>query len=274
MHSIPSSVPSQDPSPERCSLDRSLGHLRTSPPTRLDSIGTIQQPKLRTSCVVGWLRKPGRCIPVSCGRWECEKCNREKGKKAWARIQNSPAIRFTRLLTLPFQITATRGWKEAIADSGKVLNAFLTSLRRVIPGFQYLWVREVGRKSNMVHFHMLLDRYLPKSLLSRLWARAGGGYIVDIGLIRSTASYVLKYLAKSPSLPLEVTIALRGLRRYSCARGLLLPPISSMLWQGCTFSRVFPPLALRAKVVAVLDGVYYYIEEGGEGGHIRQGDSG
>jgi hypothetical protein len=230
-----------------------------SSPPRLDYIGTIQH---APCCVVGWIRKPGRCIPVGCGRWECSRCCQEKGKKAWARIKHSEAGTYSRLMTLPFYVGPNRSWQEALHESGNTLNRFFVGLKRVCHGLRYVWVREIGKKSNMVHFHVLVSRYLPKSLLSRLWASAGGGSVVDIHLIRSSSSYVVKYLAKSPSLPLEVTIALRGLRRYSSSRGLLAPKLSSLLWQGATFSKVFPPLALQTKVLCVVDGIYFYKEGG------------
>ena len=114
----------------------------------------------------------------------------------------------------------------------------------------------------MVHFHVLVDRYLPKTLLSRLWARAGGGSVVDIGMIRSSANYVLKYLAKSPDYSREVEVALFGKRRYSASRGLLLRITPSASWIGATYSAVFPALAKQARVLCVVDGVYYYQEDG------------
>jgi hypothetical protein len=230
-------------------------------PTRLDYIGTFQQPTNSRRCrVVGWLRKPGKCIPVYCGRWDCPNCARQKGKKAWMRIKNSPAGEFQRLLTLPFYVGSTRTWQEAIGTSGRTLNAFFVSLRRIFPGFRYVWVREVGKKNNMVHFHVLVDRFLPKTLLSRLWARAGGGYIVDVGQIRTSPSYVSKYLVKSSEYPMEVQIALSGKRRYSASRGLLCVSTPSLAWRGSIFSVVFPPLFIRARVLAVIDGVYYLKE--------------
>ena len=153
------------------------GEQVLSSPTRLDSIGSFQQ-RCR---IVGWISKPGQSFPVLCGRWECQTCARRKGQEAWKRIKASPAMQFQRLCTLPFYVGKKRTWEEAIDISGKSLNAFFVSLRRVIPGIRYLWIREIGKKSNMVHFHVLVDRFLPKSLLSKLWFRAGGGYIVDIG---------------------------------------------------------------------------------------------
>jgi len=245
--------------PERQEIDSTVKQGEPPPSTLLDYIGTSQQRTSVHKCrVVGWLHKPGKCIPVLCGRWDCPTCARQKGKKAWMRIKSSPAGGFQRLLTLPFYVGPLRSWQEAIAISGNVLNAFFVSLRRVFSQLRYVWVREIGKKSNMVHFHVLIDRYLPKALLSRLWMRAGGGYVVDVGLIRTSAAYVSKYLVKSSEYPMEVSIALAGKRRYSASRGLLSVSPPSIAWSGAKFTSVFPPLALQAKMLAVIDGVYYY----------------
>lgn len=233
--------------------------LDPSVDTRLDYIGTSQH-----GCrIVGWVVRGGKAFPVHCGRWDCAYCCRQKGRKIWKKIKSSPAGSFSRLLTLPFYVGPGRTWEEAIATSGSVLNRFFTSLRRVIPLLRYVWVREVGRKSLMVHFHVLVDRYLPKSLLSRLWMRAGGGYIVDIGMIRSSASYVCKYLAKFPGYPASVNQALSGKRRYSYSRGLLCSTrcTRSSEWSGASFQVVAPWLRFHARLLCVIDGVFYFKEE-------------
>lgn len=232
----------------------SRSEAEESSPTRLDSIGTSQH-----GCpIAGWVVKGGKAFPVHCGRWDCAYCCRQKGKKAWIKISRSPAGTFQRLLTLPFAIGSQRTWQKAIEDSGSTLNRFFTSLRRIFPGIRYVWVREVGAKNLMVHFHVLVDRYLPKSLLGRLWMHARGGYIVDIGMIRSSASYVSKYLAKLPSLPREVLTALSGKRRYSSSRGLLFVLPRSSQWSGAMFQTISPWLASQSRLLCVLDGVFYF----------------
>jgi hypothetical protein len=225
-------------------------------PSRLDSIGTSQH-----GCPIsGWIVKGGKAFPVHCGRWDCAYCCRQKGKKAWVKIKNSEARDFHRLLTLPFRIGIGRSWEQAIADSGSTLNRFFTSLRRKFRGIKYVWVREVGSVSNMVHFHILVDRYLPKPLLSRMWDQAGGGYIVDIGMIQTSASYVCKYLAKLAFLPREVLTALTGKRRYSSSRGMLYTIPRSSLWSGATFQTVSPWLSRQSRLLCVVDGIFYFEE--------------
>jgi len=256
----------------------SFNSLSSECPTRLDFIGTSQQqgsvPRETLDCQVGWVvHHSGKAFPVKCGKWECRTCGPRKGRRICARLQKSDEIKkLNRLLTLPFKISKDRTWEQAIAESGSVLNRFLVSLKRVFRGLRYFWVREIGKKSFMVHFHVLVDRYMPKSLLSRLWASAGGGSIVDITLLRHSPSYVWKYLGKYQDLPREVWVALRGKRRYSCARSLLAPLLKCTEWLGSRFSKVAPWVLAQHYLIKVEDGVYYFY--GGSDEFVWAGNGG
>lgn len=195
-------------------------------PTRLDSIGTSQQ-----KCCGGWLynRDCKVIVRLSCKRWDCPACVKRKGKKICRRIHQSGCQeRLNRLITLPFAL-GERTWREAIMQSGAVLNRFLVGLKRCVPRFRYFWVREIGKKSSMVHFHCLIDRFIPKKLLQRLWLAAGGGYIVDVSLVRTSSRYVFKYLTKCADYAPAVQRALSRKRRYSCSKGVLAPLVRDKL---------------------------------------------
>jgi len=217
-----------------------------SSPTRLDLDSTIQvKPVVAHSineetvsdarpvpCCGGFLKNKacGSMIRLACKKWTCPKCTRKKGAELCKRIKASGnQEKLNRLITLPFALSSERGWREALSESGCVLNRFLTSLRGIYPGLLYLWTREIGSKSNMVHFHMLVNRYIPKQLLSTMWERAGGGRVVDIGIVRAGISYALKYLMKVPNYPREVQDALFMKRRYSTSRRLLAPRAADKL---------------------------------------------
>lgn len=151
-----------------------------------------------------------------------------------------------RMMTLPFRIDSGRTWREAIAESGAVLNRFFVSLKRRVGSLRYFWTREVGRKTNMVHFHVLIDRYLPKKLLSSIWEMAGGGYVVDIGIVRTSTRYVYKYLCKVADYAPDVQAALSGKRRYSTSQGLLAPtPIDKLIGDW-----VYLPVAMGSNFVS------------------------
>lgn len=161
-------------------------------------------------------------VQLPCKSWNCPICGPKKGKQVWKRLKDAPVV-LDRMITLPFAIGQHHGrtWEEAIAESGKTLNSFLTSMRRACSGLKYFWVREIGKKSKMVHFHVLIDRYVPQSVISRLWERAGGGSVVDIR--KGKPDYLFKYMVKFEPMPQEVQNCLKGKRRWSCSRHLLLP---------------------------------------------------
>ena len=182
-------------------------------------------------------------IRLRCKRWDCPTCCRKKGAKICRRFKESGLDTvLTRLLTLPFALSGDRDWETAMRESGVILNRFLTRLRSTFPRLRYFWTREVGKKSNMVHFHVLVDRYLPKPFLIAAWRAAGGGSVVDIGVVRSSAKYAFKYLTKVADYPPEVQRSLYKKRRYSSSYKLLAPCVVDKLigdWvylsdaQGC-----------------------------------------
>lgn len=53
----------------------------------------------------------------------------------------------------------------------KILNKFLTVLRKERPGLEYLWVAEhqEERKERTIHFHMIVNRRLPIKRYNALW---------------------------------------------------------------------------------------------------------
>lgn len=174
-------------------------------------------------------------VQLPCKSWNCPICGPKKGKQVWKRLADSP-VSLERMITLPFAIGTQHGrtWQEAIAESGVVLNSFLTSLRRAYSHISYFWVREIGTKSNMVHFHMVVDRYIPQKLLSHWWERAGGGKITDIR--KGDKNYLFKYLVKYYPLPQVVQNCLKGKRKYSSSRNLLAPtPGPSCRYSGWTW---------------------------------------
>lgn len=229
-------------------------------PTSLDADRNNSTP----SCLVGWLTQQGplgaKQIPIFCDRWDCPRCGEKKGKEVSRRIQRSEARSWQRLLTLTFRTNEEEGstWDQNVEKSGSCINAFWTSIRRVVPHIKYIWVREIGAESRMVHFHCLVNLYIPQSLLKRLWERTGAGSIVDIRRVSRPGAYVCKYLAKFPAYSREVSAALTGKRRYSSSRGLLSVRVSSGGWKGARFTLACLCASTSFRLLAVVDGVYIY----------------
>ncbi len=237
---------------------RSVEEIEVSLPTSLDIDRNISA---RSCRVVGWVsRKAGRgmkAFPVYCGRWDCSFCAKRKGKLAFARIWNSPAKNFQRLLTLTFRVSEKYSLQEQSDRSGPALSAFWSRLEKLGMKPQYVWVREVGKNKDMVHFHVLVDHYLDQGLLKRIWLEVtGDSHIVDIRYTRCSARYICKYLAKMPDYEPEVFRCLAGKRKYSASRGLLAAKLKCPEWAGATFA-VVSPMAIGYRCLAVIDGVFY-----------------
>ena len=192
-------------------------------------------------------------IPQPCRQWRCPKCGPENGKRVQRRLRDA-GVDFNRMLTLPFAIGDLRSWEEAIAVSGQVLNRFFTALRRKFSGISYFWVREVGKHANMVHFHVMVDRFLPQRLMSNMWNQAGGGSVVDIR--RVGMSYSLKYLVKYQNLSASLSAALCGKRRWSCSRALLAPIVRSLKAKRFSFSWGSPWDIVGCRIVWYAGGIF------------------
>jgi len=252
---------SNDVIDNRClsSDDISSGADSGTSQTRLDLDSTSQQQE--PSCVGGWLynRTCQVLIKLPCKRWSCRRCAERKGRAICKRLKLSGnQEKLNRLLTLPFALDEKRNWRDAIQESGVVLNRFMTSLKKHYRGLLYFWTREVGKKSNMVHFHVLMDRYVPKQLVSNLWAKAGGGYVVDIGIVKKSTSYVLKYLRKLPDYAEDVWKALYKKRRYSTSAKLLAPALKGDLIGAWVFLDVATGSSLISESRRNHSGLFVY----------------
>lgn len=76
----------------------------------------------------------------------------------------------------------------------------------------------------MPHLHVLVSRFLPQSVVSRLWDRTGMGDVVHIEKVnaRKAGHYIAKYLAKDAMAFLPA-----GINRYGASEDLDLSVRSS-----------------------------------------------
>lgn len=102
-------------------------------------------------------------------------------------------------------------------------NRLKASLRKHGIRFAYAWFKEFTEKGRR-HLHVLLDRYVRKGLIKRLWLKAteNTSYIVKINHrpIRSAAGYVSKYVTKG--IQNETRYDYKE-RRYTCSRAFNMP---------------------------------------------------
>lgn len=106
-------------------------------------------------------------------------------------------------------------------------NRLKASLRKYGYRFAYCWFKEFTKKGRR-HLHVLLDKFIRKGLIRRLWLKAtdNTSYIVKINRrpIRSAAGYCSKYVTKDIQ---QETRYRRKERRYTCSRDFNIPKIVS-----------------------------------------------
>lgn len=104
-----------------------------------------------------------------------------------------------------------RMWKGQVDSSGRVR----------VYRFKYLAVVEWDKNHTRPHMHILIDRFLPASIVRRFWSESGGGMQIDFSYIPSNARskkallYVLKYISKT------LSEGIRGCRRWMASKGVL-----------------------------------------------------
>jgi len=163
-------------------------------------------------------------LPMFCGRWDCEECGAHKRKKLKKRfLEGAP----TTLITLTTNPSAHASPLDAFLNATIAINRLFKRLRRRFPTreIEYALVWETTKKG-WPHAHILLRApYLPQALISAQWASLTGAFVVDVRRVSShghVASYVSKYLAKSPEVP-------AGYRRFRTSRLYSTPPARGVL---------------------------------------------
>jgi hypothetical protein len=156
-----------------------------------------------------------------CNSWDCYCCAHRMRcnliEELDRLVETRPEMR--RLLTLTLDpAKAPDDQDEQHRYLTDRFNALRTELRDRWPGLSYIWIREEGESGNP-HLHLLVDRYMAQSELSRLASRVGLGHIVDIRRVnaRNAAKYLTKYLTKGALHDLP-----DGARRYGSSADVQL----------------------------------------------------
>lgn len=105
----------------------------------------------------------------------------------------------------------------------KILNNFLTDMRKSYGKFSYLWVAELQagkrngyvKKTNNIHFHMFVDRYFDVQVINDMWCKALRAYgmpsvslqwsdknqnpldLEPVDNLKKLMSYMSKYITKA-----------------------------------------------------------------------------
>lgn len=127
-------------------------------------------------------------------------------------------------------------WPEDGRTCKAHLNAFLTALRRLhqVEGVSYVWVLEF-QKRGAPHFHVLVNRWVPKGWLTRRWASIIGEpanvsstNVKSVNDNTHAARYLVKYAAKEEQK--EVPAGFRNVgRMWGTSRDVAKPEASYYL---------------------------------------------
>lgn len=156
-----------------------------------------------------------RFFAAPCNRWGCKRCGSRKRDKL---ARRAAALRPDGMLTTTISDACSGGIDatslEAVAYMQQRERVFRRHIKRVLGGFAYLWVVELGELGGRVHRHYLVRwnrralvagwrrGWLPKYVLEKLqkFARDAGLGRVDWQPItddRVASLYVAKYVTKT-----------------------------------------------------------------------------
>jgi hypothetical protein len=163
----------------------------------------------------------GETADFRCDSWDCYCCAHRMRmnliEELERLVEERPELR--RFLTLTVDTDAPGDKAEKHRYITERFNALRTEINDRYPGLSYVWIRHEGDENGRPHLHLLVDRYLDQSMLSRLSKRVGLGEVVDIRRVnaRNAAHYLTSYLGKGAlaSLP-------DGLQRYGSSSDISL----------------------------------------------------
>ena len=134
--------------------------------------------------------------PVTCKRWGCPFCAKNKIRKLAYLTNGAEPNRWIRLGVDPSLYSSP---KEAWEKTSNSLPEAARQIRKEGKECEYLRVTEL-HKSGFPHYHALLrSSYIPQKMLSDIWARLTAAPVVWIAKIDSSFSsfrYLVKYLTK------------------------------------------------------------------------------
>jgi len=136
-------------------------------------------------------------VPLSCGRLDCPVCGDRKRRRMVAEILAGLP---ERLLTLTLRTIPGHSPHQSARRIVRAWRRFLAAVRKTFPDFRY-WKALEFTKAGTAHLHVACrGSYIPQRMVSALWLKASGSYIVHIERIRGArhgAVEVAKYVVKS-----------------------------------------------------------------------------
>lgn len=171
-----------------------------SPAIRLDIHKSRVQDCGKYSLIVCQETPVGRFFiryPVHCSSRYCQECARRRAELWRRKIAPAFTVRKCVFMTLTFDSRSP----DPLIDPKYYSHAwetFLKRLRRRYPSLKFARFVEL-HKSGKPHFHILVDRYIPRKYIRWAFRDCGGGIMGDIRYIDTgrATQYITKYLTKS-----------------------------------------------------------------------------
>lgn len=210
-------------SPGASSLDKNLKNNCNKPENQLFEVHEEVEVKRKGYCgnytLIGRQRGTVIFIRHKCKTWGCGVCGPKKLKAikhGVYREAHKHGLRRFLSLTLPGDYQGS--FKDSVDAINQTWRKWREYLKRDFGGIKFIKFIE-PQKRGVAHLHVLIDKYIPQSWISRTWQALGGGKICDIRAIdiHRVSGYVSKYLTKD-----LIGDRLGSYRRYSTSRGIKL----------------------------------------------------
>ena len=137
-------------------------------------------------------------LPLFCNSYFCSHCSKKKKNILFMKAKQGMQNESWRMLTLTTKNTGDNLQLNFFLFA-KAWNKLATFLRKRHQDLKYFKVMEIG-KNGMLHAHILINIYVQKEIIKKLWKKYTGAYIIDIRRVtgnKKSLNYILKYFEKS-----------------------------------------------------------------------------
>ena len=162
-------------------------------------------------------------VALKCDSYFCPRCAKKKRVRLIKRVHKNLIDKNVRFLTLTFDAKQYTP-EQTYSKGSEYFHRFIKYLKYHHFKFQYFKVLEFT-KIGLAHYHVLLDCYIPVSIIRKIWCDITGSYIVFVKKVRSVKkiiSYILIYMTKVSDFVNNQIFYLNRLRRYSYSRFFFL----------------------------------------------------
>jgi hypothetical protein len=150
--------------------------------------------------------KNAKFTRVPCNSWTCPDCYLHKAlyiKYYFREVIQLNNLAYFLTLTLDPKKIPSEYANNTHKYITKIFNHFITILKRdkanqSLDILKYVWVIEFQKNGN-AHMHILLNKYLPITVVRKLWMHVGGGIqmkILPIKTLEGMSNYISDYIVK------------------------------------------------------------------------------